>query len=247
MLRQSFLSFLVLVGLNGAVVSAQPGAAQPGTSSVDPAFLKGLRYRLVGPSRGGRVTTVTGVPSQPKTFYMGVASGGLFRTTDAGATWVSITDGKVPLGSTGCVAVADSDPNVIYLGTGSEPFEHNMRVRELVNSVNQLATRVREAQTKLRSPSGTAQEIDLAIGKLNRINRVAAMLFTEPVRYGKPGLQAHITYPAGMTANVDQKIGRDAIERYETLRKELEAIRAEVDRVLGPAQPVAAGNGLVAR
>ena len=55
-------------------------------SSVDPAFFNGLRYRLVGPSRGGRVTTVTGVPSQPKTFYMGVASGGLFRTTDSGAT-----------------------------------------------------------------------------------------------------------------------------------------------------------------
>ena len=74
---------------------------------VDPTFFKGLHYRLVGPSRGGRVTTVTGVPSQPKTFYMGVASGGLFRTTDGGATWVAITDGKVPLGSTGCVAVAD--------------------------------------------------------------------------------------------------------------------------------------------
>jgi len=66
--------------------------------SVDPAFFNGLHYRLVGPSRGGRVTTVTGVPSQPKTFYMGVASGGLFRTTDSGATWTPITDGKVPLG-----------------------------------------------------------------------------------------------------------------------------------------------------
>ena len=65
-------------------------------SSVDPALFKGLQYRLVGPSRGGRVTTVTGVPSQPRTFYMGVASGGLFRTTDSGATWAPITDGKVP-------------------------------------------------------------------------------------------------------------------------------------------------------
>jgi photosystem II stability/assembly factor-like uncharacterized protein len=126
MLRQSFLCFLVLVALAGAVVQAQPAAAQPGMSSVDPALFKGLRYRLVGPSRGGRVTTVTGVPSQPKTFYMGVASGGLFRTTDAGTTWVSITDGKIPLGSTGCVAVADSDPNVIYLGTGSDDVRSNV-------------------------------------------------------------------------------------------------------------------------
>jgi photosystem II stability/assembly factor-like uncharacterized protein len=95
-------------------------------SSVDPAFFNGLHYRLVGPARGGRVTTVTGVPSQPKTFYMGVASGGLFRTTDSGVTWTPITDGKVPLGSTGCVAVADSDPNIIYLGTGSDGVRSNV-------------------------------------------------------------------------------------------------------------------------
>ena len=56
---------------------------------------------------------------------------------------------------------------------------------------------------------------------------------TEPVRYGKPGLQAHITYLAGMTANVDQKIGRDAIERYQVLKKELDALLAEADQVLG--------------
>jgi photosystem II stability/assembly factor-like uncharacterized protein len=104
------------------LIVAIPAQAQ----SPDTAFFNGLRYRLVGPSRGGRVTTVTGVPSQPKTFYMGVASGGLFRTTDSGATWTPITDGKVPLGSTGCVAVADSDPNVIYLGTGSDGVRSNV-------------------------------------------------------------------------------------------------------------------------
>src|SRR4026209_1548577 len=89
-------------------------------------FFNGLRYRLVGPARGGRVTTVTGVPSQPKTFYMGVASGGRFKTIDSGATWAPITDGKIPLGSTGSVAVADSDPNIIYLGTGSDGVRSNV-------------------------------------------------------------------------------------------------------------------------
>ena len=89
------------------VISAIPVYSQ----TPDASFFNGLRYRLVGPARGGRVTTVTGVPSQPNTFYMGVASGGLFRTIDNGATWTPITDGKVPVGSTGCVAVADSDPN----------------------------------------------------------------------------------------------------------------------------------------
>jgi len=114
MLRSSALLLLLLLAI--------PVCAQ----TPDPAFYNGLRYRLVGPSRGGRVTTVTGVPSQPRTFYMGVASGGLFQTTDNGANWIPITDGKVPLGSTGSVAVADSDPNVIYLGTGSDGVRSNV-------------------------------------------------------------------------------------------------------------------------
>src|SRR5712691_2300585 len=125
MLRNSVLSLLVVVAI-GCATYAQSPAGQPMMPSVDPAFFNGLHYRLVGPSRGGRVTTVTGVPSQPKTFYMGVASGGLFRTIDGGNSWVPITDGKVPLGSTGSVAVADSDPNVIYLGTGSDDVRSNV-------------------------------------------------------------------------------------------------------------------------
>src|SRR6185503_2762293 len=110
-------------------VAPRPASRPPSASmmaSVDPALFKGMKYRLVGPSRGGRVTTVTGVPSQPRTFYMGVASGGVFRTTDGGANWVPITDGKVPLGSTGAIAVADSDPKIIYLGTGSDGVRSNV-------------------------------------------------------------------------------------------------------------------------
>jgi hypothetical protein len=111
-----------------------------------------------------------------------------------------------------------------------EQFEHNMRMRELVTGVNQLVARVREAQTKPHAPMGADAD------KTTALNAIAARLITAPVRYSKPGLQAHITYLAGMTANVDQKIGRDAIERYAVLRKELDAIRAEVDRMLGPGQ-----------
>ena len=124
------ITYVGLAALAVAVAHAQTSRpavpALPMMSAVDPALFKGLQYRLVGPSRGGRVTTVTGVPSQPKTFYLGVASGGLFRTTDGGANWVPITDGKVPVGSTGSVAVADSDPNVIYLGTGSDDVRSNV-------------------------------------------------------------------------------------------------------------------------
>ena len=113
--------------LNQAPASRQASAPRaPMSGVVDPALFKGMQYRLVGPSRGGRVTTVTGVPSQPRTFYMGVASGGLFRTTDAGANWVPIADGKIPVGSMGSIAVADSDPKVIYVGTGSDGVRSNV-------------------------------------------------------------------------------------------------------------------------
>jgi photosystem II stability/assembly factor-like uncharacterized protein len=110
-----------------------------------------------------------------------------------------------------------------------EQFEHNMRMRDLVNGATQLGARVRDAQNKMRSAAGADGET------LSRLNAVADKLFTEPVRYGKPGLQAHITYLAGMTANVDQKIGRDAVERYEVLKKEFEDLRGEVDRILSTA------------
>ncbi len=114
-----------------ARVEAQPSSPTlprrtPVLASVDTMLLHGLHYRMVGPPRGGRVTTVTGVSSEPRTFYMGVASGGVFKTTDAGASWRPITDGKVPLGSTGSIAVAESDPNVIYLGTGSDDIRSNV-------------------------------------------------------------------------------------------------------------------------
>jgi photosystem II stability/assembly factor-like uncharacterized protein len=116
--------------LVAALFLAAPASAvaqsAPMMSHVDPALFQGMHYRLVGPNQGGRVTTVTGVPSQPRTFYMGVASGGLFRTTDGGESWEPITDGQVPLGSSGSVAVADSDPNVIYYGTGSDGMRSNV-------------------------------------------------------------------------------------------------------------------------
>jgi hypothetical protein len=117
------------------------------------------------------------------------------------------------------------DPRVaadgVTLADLQEQFEHNMRMRDLVASVNQLATRVREAQR--RSPNDT------------RVGGLAAKVLTEPVRYGRPGLQAQITYLSGMTTSVDQKIGRDAIERYQVLKKELDALKLEADQILGPS------------
>src|SRR5438477_11361392 len=103
-----------------AAVVAIASLRQPLEAQMDTALFKALRYRMVGPNRGGRSTAVTGVPSQPNTFYMGVASGGVWKTTDYGANWFPISDGKIPVGSIGAIDVAQSNPSVVYVGTGSD-------------------------------------------------------------------------------------------------------------------------------
>src|SRR5262245_8403077 len=95
-------------------------------SSVDPAFFKGLRYRSIGPHRGGRVTAVAGHRKQPYVFYIGATGGGVWKTTDAGQLWANVSDGFFETGSIGAIAVADSDPNVIYVGTGSAAIRSNV-------------------------------------------------------------------------------------------------------------------------
>jgi len=84
---------------------------------VDPSLYSGLRWRMVGPFRGGRVNGVTGVPGQPSVFYMGSVGGGVWKTTNAGRTWLPIFDSQ-PIASIGAVAVAPSRPDVVYVGTG---------------------------------------------------------------------------------------------------------------------------------
>jgi photosystem II stability/assembly factor-like uncharacterized protein len=92
----------------------------------DPALFAALEYRLIGPSRGGRATAVTGVTSQPYTFFMGTTGGGVWKTEDAGETWRNISDDFFDVASVGAVDVADSDVNVIYVGTGSACIRGNV-------------------------------------------------------------------------------------------------------------------------
>ncbi len=87
---------------------------------VEPSFLDGLEYRSIGPYRGGRVTAVEGTASNPFTFYMGSTGGGVWKTENAGITWENISDKFFKAGSIGSIEAADSDPNVIYVGTGSD-------------------------------------------------------------------------------------------------------------------------------
>src|SRR5260370_1855722 len=94
----------------------------PAAETVNQALWSGLKYRMIGPERGGRVTTVTGVPSQPNTFYMGSTGGGVWKTTDAGHNWVNVSDGQIPLGSMGAIEVSLSDPNVVYPRPAPSPL-----------------------------------------------------------------------------------------------------------------------------
>jgi photosystem II stability/assembly factor-like uncharacterized protein len=85
-----------------------------------------LRWRNVGPSRGGRVTAITGVRTQLCTFYMGATGGGVWKTEDCGHRWTSIGDSQIQTGSIGSIAVADSNPNVVWVGTGSAAIRSNV-------------------------------------------------------------------------------------------------------------------------
>ncbi|MBI1765788.1 MAG: hypothetical protein HYR56_30660 [Acidobacteria bacterium] len=93
---------------------------------VDPQLFNGLRYRSIGPARGGRVTALAGVRKQPHTFYLGATGGGVWKTTDAGGSWANVSDGFFATGSIGALAVAESDANIVYAGTGSAAIRSNV-------------------------------------------------------------------------------------------------------------------------
>ncbi len=84
----------------------------------DTTLVRAMQWRNIGPFRGGRVDAVTGVTSSPLVYYFGATGGGVWKTEDAGITWKNISDGFFKTGSVGAIAVAESDPNVIYVGMG---------------------------------------------------------------------------------------------------------------------------------
>src|SRR5688572_12710368 len=94
-------------------------------ANFDPAQYKAMQWREVGPYRGGRSAAVEGIPSQPNVYYFGATGGGVWKTTDGGETWKSVSDGFFG-GAIGAVAVAESDPNVVYVGTGEKTVRGNV-------------------------------------------------------------------------------------------------------------------------
>jgi photosystem II stability/assembly factor-like uncharacterized protein len=87
---------------------------------------KGLRWRNVGPIRGGRVDAVAGDPTRPFVFYHGAVNGGVWKTTNGGLGWTNITDGKTDISSVGAIAIAPSDANVVYVGTGESQLREDL-------------------------------------------------------------------------------------------------------------------------
>lgn len=125
--RRMAVSLLLVALIAGAGWSSTRAQQQPSAQrGFDQSLFKGLEWRSIGPYRGGRVTAVAGVTSQPFVYYFGGTGGGVWKTTDAGANWMPISDGAFGTGSVGGIGICESDPNVIYVGMGESPIRGNV-------------------------------------------------------------------------------------------------------------------------
>ena len=95
-------------------------------TTIDAAVLKALQWRSIGPLRGGRSIAVSGVKGRPREAYFGAVGGGLWKTTDGGENWSAVTDGQITTSSVGAVAVSESNPDVVYIGTGESCIRGNI-------------------------------------------------------------------------------------------------------------------------
>ncbi|MBX5446764.1 glycosyl hydrolase [Sphaerobacter sp.] len=107
-------------------MAVERAAAHGARGGVDPALLKAVSWRLIGPFRGGRVVAVAGDPVDPRVFYFGACAGGVWKTVDGGLTWENVSDGFFTSAAIGAIAVSESDPNVIYVGTGETTIRGNV-------------------------------------------------------------------------------------------------------------------------
>ena len=89
-------------------------------------MFKAMKWRNIGPNRGGRSIASAGSPSRPLEYYFGAVGGGLWKTIDGGATWNPVTDGQIHSSSVGAVAVSESNPDVIYIGMGEACLRGNI-------------------------------------------------------------------------------------------------------------------------
>ena len=115
----------IRVGIAAAVAAMALLAGGAAAQQVNPDLMKGMRWRSIGPFRGGRVIAVAGVSSQPNVFYFGGTGSSIWKTTDAGNTWTPVAD-KLSVSSIGSIAVAEADANIVYAGTGEACIRGNI-------------------------------------------------------------------------------------------------------------------------
>jgi photosystem II stability/assembly factor-like uncharacterized protein len=116
---------VLLVLLSASSEAARDSARKPAEGSVAKLY-EGLEFRNIGPYRGGRVTAVAGVRGQPLVYYQGACGGGVWKTVDGGSNWQAMSDKDFRTGSVGAIGIAESDPNVIYVGMGEAPIRGNV-------------------------------------------------------------------------------------------------------------------------
>jgi len=115
--RHSVSGILAIGAAIAVAITVVPSMTAQSATEINPALYAGLKWRMVGPFRAGRVNAVTGVPGQPNTFYFGAVGGGVWKSTNAGRTWNPIFDSQ-HVASIGAIAIAPSNPDVIYVGSG---------------------------------------------------------------------------------------------------------------------------------
>jgi len=129
--RSFFRGFAVVLAVAAVGLGLTPAQAQDGADEnvvYDPVLYDDVEARMIGPYRGGRSTAVAGVPGKPSTYFMGATGGGVWKTTDDGESWHNVSDGDFEVAAIGAINVAPSDPNVVYVGTGSASLRGNIQI-----------------------------------------------------------------------------------------------------------------------
>src|SRR4029453_19320963 len=118
------VALFLAVCVSAASVQSAGSPTPTPAGTIDEKLFNGMRWRQVGPFRGGRALAIEGVIGEPDTYYFGAVAGGVLKTTDGGANWTPLFD-KAPISSIGALAVAPSDHNVVYVGTGEAAIRGN--------------------------------------------------------------------------------------------------------------------------